>query len=301
MFTVCAWSPPVPTTSTARPVHRHPPGVAQHRLGQPGDLRGRLALAAQRHQEPRELDGGRVAREHLVHHPRGVLRVQVGARDQAGEQRGPGLLNVSAIRARPAQRARGQPAAGAAQHVGDGLGGGQRVERVHEHRVGLRPGGQPTVVPPPHRHDDRRAVGDLVLELPGQAHAAGGLGLAVEDREVDAARVHGGQHVRDPARLDEADPRQTSGAGRRPTAMVMASRTSGRWLNTSTVVAALTSGLLTDGTVSAQRWPPGGNHPRSWAVPDAAFAHPAGSASSAGCHPAKSLCPRQAVEVHVGS
>ena len=30
---------------------------------------------------------------------------------------------------------------------------------------------------------------------------------------------------------------------------MMASRTSGRWLNTSTVVVALTSGLLTDGTV----------------------------------------------------
>ena len=32
------------------------------------------------------------------------------------------------------------------------------------------------------QHDDRRAVVDLVLELAGQPHAAGRLGLAVEDR-----------------------------------------------------------------------------------------------------------------------
>ena len=37
---------------------------------------------------------------------------------------------------------------------------------------------------------DRRALVDLVLELLGDAHAAGGDGLAVEDRQVDAAGVH---------------------------------------------------------------------------------------------------------------
>ena len=67
-------------------------------------------------------------------------------------------------------------------------------------------------------------------------------------------------------------------------AVMMASRTSGRWLYTSTVVAALTSGLLTDGTVVGTAVAARRNHPRSAPFP-MQHCPPAGSASSAGCHP----------------
>ena len=123
---------------------------------------------------------------------------------------------------------------------------------------------------------------DLVLELPGHAHAAGRLRLAVEDGEVDAARVHGGQHLGDPAASRNRTRRQ-SGAGRRPTAVMMASRTSGRWLNTSTVDGrADASGLLTDArllALVATSGPPTVNPVRSRA---AIFVSPTGRRSSAG-------------------
>ena len=68
--------------------------------------------------------------------------------------------------------------------------------------------------------DDRRAVVDLVLELPGQSHAAGGLGLAVEDRDVDAALVELAlDHVGVASRTRPSRSRPVSGAGRRPTAV----------------------------------------------------------------------------------
>ena len=38
-----------------------------------------------------------------------------------------------------------------------------------------------------HENDDRRAVVDLVLELPGESHAAGRLSLTVDYREIKAA------------------------------------------------------------------------------------------------------------------
>src|SRR5690606_16731217 len=51
--------------------------------------------------------------------------------------------------------------------------------------VGLGPLGQPAVVAPGDDEADGRAVVDLVLGLPRDAHAAGGLGLAVEHGDVD--------------------------------------------------------------------------------------------------------------------
>ena len=70
-----------------------------------------------------------------------------------------------------------------------------RVERVDEHGVGERPGGQPTVVAPADRDHDRRAVVDLVLELARHTHPTGGLRLAVEDQQVDPAAVDGQDDV----------------------------------------------------------------------------------------------------------
>src|SRR5690606_790930 len=51
--------------------------------------------------------------------------------------------------------------------------------------VRTRPGGEPPVVAAADDEQDRRALEDLVLDLPAQAHPSGGLGLAVEDGHVD--------------------------------------------------------------------------------------------------------------------
>ena len=64
-------------------------------------------------------------------------------------------------------------------------------------------------------HAQRRAVGELDLELPRQRHATGRLRLAVEDAEVDAALVHGGDDVL--ARL-ALDPGDRADVGRGPAA-----------------------------------------------------------------------------------
>ena len=71
--------------------------------------------------------------------------------------------------------------------------------------VGERPGGQPPVVPPAEQDADRRAVFYLVFQLPADAHPAGRLGLAVEDRDVDAALVDPGDDLVTGGALDPLD------------------------------------------------------------------------------------------------
>ena len=62
MLTVWAPSPPVPTMSTAGPGTSSGTRVRQHRLREAADLLDRLALGAQRHQQPREPGVVRLAR-----------------------------------------------------------------------------------------------------------------------------------------------------------------------------------------------------------------------------------------------
>ena len=212
MLTVWAWSPPVPTTSTARPLTVTRRACRSIARGQPGDLRGGLALAAQRHEEARELDGRRFTRQHPVHHPVGVRGVQIHPGDQPREQIRPGQHGVARVPAHrqpetagssPARERRSTSATVSAAASGSSgwTSTASACDQVASQRSSrLR-----------HRHDDRRAVGDLVLELPRQAHAAGGLGLAVEDREIDTARVDGGEHLGDATRLDVAHPGQIRG------------------------------------------------------------------------------------------
>src|SRR5918999_4067896 len=69
------------------------------------------------------------------------------------------------------------------------LGELDRVDRVGYGGLGARPGGQPRVLRAADEHQDRRAPVDLVLELLGDAHASGRHRLAVEDGQVDVARV----------------------------------------------------------------------------------------------------------------
>src|SRR5882757_8590144 len=94
----------------------------------------------------------------------------------------------------------------AAEHVGHRLGGDQRVQRVHQHRVRLRPGGQPPIVAPLHRDHDRGTVGNLILQLATQPHAPGRLCLAVQDGQVHLPGIHRGQHLGHRSDLEELHP-----------------------------------------------------------------------------------------------
>src|SRR5690606_6277303 len=188
-------------------VHRRsgdvePPSVGQHAVGHAHDLVRCLALGAQPHGQRGDLRRRRLAGHHLVHRPRRLARAQVLAGHQAIEQIRPG---VRAHRARPLLRPDGGDPV-RTQDVGDGVGCGDRVQRMHDHGVRLRPGGQPPVVLASHRDDDRGAVGELVLQLPAQAHAAVRLRLAVQDRQVDAACVTFGDHVGDLVHFHVGDP-----------------------------------------------------------------------------------------------
>ena len=220
MFTVCAWSPPVPTTSTARPGHRHPPGVPQHRLGQPGDLRRGLALGPQRDEEPGELGGGRLARRAPGPSPRRCRRaprsVPASRRpSRPGQVCRGGRRHAGRPQPRVGQRRAGWARRSTSATVSAAVSGSSgctstasACDQVASQRSSL----------PAHGDDDRRAVVDLVLQLPGQAHPPGRLGLAVEDREVDVARVRRGEHLGDARRPRRTAPgrRPARDAGRRP-------------------------------------------------------------------------------------
>ena len=82
-----------------------------------------------------------------------------------------------------------------------------RVDRMRDRAFGPGPGRQPCVVPTPDQQQDRWAAQNLVLELAAQPHSTRHR-LAVQDREVDAARVHRGQHRRLGRHLEHPDWRQ---------------------------------------------------------------------------------------------
>src|SRR4051812_1361875 len=86
-----------------------------------------------------------------------------------------------AVTALPDDGDAGEPAAQLVSHDGGTL---HRFDRRVDDRVGQRPAGQPAVLAARDEDDDRRTVLELVLELTGQPHAPGGLGLAVHDGEV---------------------------------------------------------------------------------------------------------------------
>lgn len=77
----------------------------------------------------------------------------------------------------------------AARHLDDRLGKSDRFDRVRQRELGARPGRQPRILWATGENEDWRGLVDLVLHLPGDAEASGGDGLAVEDHQVDAARV----------------------------------------------------------------------------------------------------------------
>ncbi len=96
----------------------------------------------------------------------------------------------------------------AAQQRDDDLGELGGADRMSDHRVRQRPARQPAVVPTGDQQDGGRGVGDLVLDLPGQAHTPAGGGLGVQDADVGfpvVDRVDHGRAVRGVQELQDAE------------------------------------------------------------------------------------------------
>ena len=89
MFTDIERSPPVPTTSSTRPLHHERRRVLVHRRDQALELVDGLALGPQRHREAGDLHRGGRAGEDLAHRPGGLVRGEVAAADQRREHLGP--------------------------------------------------------------------------------------------------------------------------------------------------------------------------------------------------------------------
>src|SRR5262245_53533957 len=75
-------------------------------------------------------------------------------------------------------------------------------------RVGPRPVRQPGVLRAPDQYKQRRALIDLILELPGDPHPPGRHGFAVKDDDIDAATLHPGDDSRFCGALHVLDPRE---------------------------------------------------------------------------------------------
>ena len=197
MFTVWARSPPVPTTSTAsarsraastrvgvrraspRPGRRSRPGSRPWRAARPRSRRSAAAVALPAMISPIAQAVSAVESSS----PRS------SAASRCGQVRSPTARRRRVSGRRWTQRRARHSGGAVAQQAGDGLPGGDRVERVGQRGVDLGVGGQPAVGGPGDHHAGRRAVVDLVLELAGDAQAAGRRGLAVEHQQVDVVVV----------------------------------------------------------------------------------------------------------------
>ena len=97
----CERSPPVPTMSTARAaqvvVERHQLGRRQHRVEQPGQLVGRLALGPQGDDEPDQLGRRGAAAEDRRHRRARLVGRQVTPGQQLGQQARPPAVTVQAV------------------------------------------------------------------------------------------------------------------------------------------------------------------------------------------------------------
>ena len=134
MLTVCAWSPPVPTTSTAGS------GTATRRAcrsiasASPAISAAVSPLARRATRKPASCAG--VASAESTRSITHAVSAAPRSSRWISRPRTPGQVRASAT-----DRGVGRP--GPAQDVGHRLGGGEGVERMHQHRVGLRPRGEP--------------------------------------------------------------------------------------------------------------------------------------------------------------
>ena len=195
----------------ARDVDPH--GHVEHRADQAADLVRGLALGPQRDHEAGDLRRGRLAGHHLGHRPGGVAR-RSGRRRPAGSPSTSGQVGCrgrarSASRGQRVRTARSAPTA--PQQVGDGLGDGDRVERVRHHGVGARPGGQPGVLRRPISTSTGGQWKISSLSCRQTPMPPDGRRLAVEDATSIPPSSSARDHGRLGRALDELDRRQVGG------------------------------------------------------------------------------------------
>ena len=209
MLTVLDRSPPEPTMSTAGPGDLDRRGEVEHRVGQSGDLLDRLALAPQRDHEA-ACWAASPRRSGSAPSPRPwPSRARSSPADQGAEQSGQ-VGSVGRAPVRHVRRPIGDTSVPDRSSAATASGSRIGSTGCGDHAVGPRPGRQPGVVGAAGEHQDRRAAEDLVLQLATQAHAAGH-GLAVQDRQVDAAASIAVDHRGLGRHLQHADVRQVGG------------------------------------------------------------------------------------------
>ena len=193
--------------------------VREHRVGQAGELLDGLALGPQRDEERRRAGRRGLTGHHLGPSPRRLPPAQVVPADERGEQVGPvgrrGEICGDGY-ARLARR-RGSSATACLQPRRGRAG-------AATHGVGQRPGREPGVLRAAGEDQHRRALVDLVLELAAQPHAAGLVGLAVEDQQVQPARCRPVRPRRQGWRPRSTRCRARLRQARRPTASRTCSR-----------------------------------------------------------------------------
>ena len=148
MLTVCARSPPVPTTSRLTPGTVIRFAWASIWSAMPAHLLDGLALGPQRHEEPGDLGRRRRAGHDLVHRPLGRLGADVGAGDQRRQD------------VRPGMRHDGPVAAGAGVRPRSPCGDPGRPRRApaRSGRAGAARRGRPATRPPARRPGDGRSA-----------------------------------------------------------------------------------------------------------------------------------------------
>src|SRR5487761_1339446 len=183
-FTVSAPSPPVPTRSVTGPVNLIGVACASIDAARPDISAAVSPLARSATPNPAICAG--VALPSMISFMAHAVCSAVSACLPMSARISVGQLGVSIYLLLSCYGRR----CGAGAHEGGQLAGERdRVDRVADHRFGLRPGGEPAVVRTADDQQRGRAVVDLVLRLAADPHAAGRLRLAVEHHDVDAARV----------------------------------------------------------------------------------------------------------------
>ena len=205
MFTVWERSPPVPTMSSVRPGTSMRTACASIVSARPGSSAtdSPLVLSPSRNAAILGVEAAPLMISDMAHDV--WLGREVPPCRERGEQVGP--------------RGRG----GAVRHRvtaddstsrRDGPVELDRVEGAADDGVGVRPGGEPGVLRASGEHERGRAPEDLVLELTCEPEATDLVGLAVEDQQVERARLGLGD---DGGRGGHLDPLDVRGAAPEPT------------------------------------------------------------------------------------
>src|SRR5579875_1225054 len=190
MLTVCAPSPPVPTRSATRPGMSM--WVAWSSMAAARPPSSTTVSPLIRRATPNPAICAAPAAPSMISFIAHVASPAVSdsplmsAPISAGQ-----VVRVSIAALRPGLVGRLQrPARGTLAHQpGQGPGQRDRIDRVGDHGVSARPGGQPAVVLPADDQQHRRALIDLVLGLPADAHSAGRLRLTVQHHDLGSTGV----------------------------------------------------------------------------------------------------------------